>query len=656
MALADRIRLGRESVRAILAVPRASDVAACLVSFVVHFTAFIGLAFVTLLVPVDDRLSLSVSALNFDDEIIPQEFHFSPEPSSQIGALSDGGLAEARPVALSEAPETQLTYDLEPATTIGEIRVFEFDRTLLESPNVTENLMVKGAGSVGTSGAAGAVDRITHEILLSLDQRPTLVVWLFDQSGSLKAQREAIAKRFDRVYEELGLIESSGNKSFKQHKVEPLLTAVASFGAGVQLITPKPTADLDDIKASVRAVSDDDSGTENVFQSIGYLADKFRHHRLAKPRRNVMIVVFTDEAGDDIGQLDATVATCRKFEMPVYVVGVPAPFGRTEAYIKYVDPDPNYDQTPQYVPVHQGPESLLPERIKLLFGGREEQEEVMDSGFGPFGLCRLAYETGGIYFTVHPNREVGRRIASWETAAMTSHMSSFFDPRVMRNYRPDYVTAAEYRELITSNRAIAALIEAAQLSATTPLENVRRRFPKIDEGQFARDLSLAQRDAAKLEPKVNRLVEILQQGEPDRENVNRPRWQAGYDLAIGRALAVKVRAEGYNAMLAEAKQGMKFKDERSDTWELESSDSITSSSALAKDATDARKYLQRVIEEHEGTPWSIEAKRELREPMGWKWRETFTDVAGRMARASNGRPRPNPTAPKPKPRRDPPKL
>lgn len=656
MALADRIRLGRESVRAILSVPRASDVAACLVSFVVHFTAFIGLAFVTLLVPVDDRLSLSVSALNFDDEIIPQEFHFSPEPSSQIGALSDGGLAEARPVALSEAPETQLTYDLEPATTIGEIRVFEFDRTLLESPNVTENLMVKGAGSVGTSGAAGAVDRITHEILLSLDQRPTLVVWLFDQSGSLKAQREAIAKRFDRVYEELGLIESSGNKSFKQHKVEPLLTAVASFGEGVQLITPKPTADLDDIKASVRAVSDDDSGTENVFQSIGYLADKFRHHRLAKPRRNVMIVVFTDEAGDDIGQLDATVATCRKFEMPVYVVGVPAPFGRTEAYIKYVDPDPNYDQTPQYVPVHQGPESLLPERIKLLFGGREEQEEVMDSGFGPFGLCRLAYETGGIYFTVHPNREVGRRIASWETAAMTSHMSSFFDPRVMRNYRPDYVTAAEYRELITSNRAIAALIEAAQLSATTPLENVRRRFPKIDEGQFARDLSLAQRDAAKLEPKVNRLVEILQQGEPDRENVNRPRWQAGYDLAIGRALAVKVRAEGYNAMLAEAKQGMKFKDERSDTWELESSDSITSSSALAKDATDARKYLQRVIEEHEGTPWSIEAKRELREPMGWKWRETFTDVAGRMARASNGRPRPNPTAPKPKPRRDPPKL
>ena len=34
----------------------------------------------------------------------------------------------------------------------------------------------------------------------------------------------------------------------------------------------------------------------------------------------------------------------------------------------------------------------------------------MDSGFGPFGLCRLAYETGGLYFTVHPNRKTGKKI------------------------------------------------------------------------------------------------------------------------------------------------------------------------------------------------------------------------------------------------------
>jgi von Willebrand factor type A domain len=658
VATAEQLRPRRETGLAYFRQPRFGETAAWLISLICHLTALVLLAYCTMLVPIRERVLLSSQPVEIQDEPLPHEFQFSPEAHHEVGALGAGGLEAARPAALTSTAESQLVYELEPATPLGEIAVHEFDRTILEAPNITENLLVKGAGSVGTSGATGAVDRVTHEIVLSLDQRPTIVVWLFDQSGSLQAQREAIAKRFDRVYDELGVIEAAGNPAFRRHKDKPLLTAVASFGSGVELLTPKPTDDITDIKAAVRAVRDDPSGTENVFQSVNYLADKFRHHRLARPQRNVMIVVFTDEAGDDLAHLDAAVETCRKFEMPVYVVGVPAPFGREEAFVKYIDPDPQFDQSPQWVPVHQGPESLAPERIKLLFGGRQEQEDPVDSGFGPFGLCRLAYETGGMYFTVHPDRKVGTRIKSWETAAMSSHLASFFDPRVMRNYRPDYVTADRYLELVSSNRACTALLEAAQVSATTPMENIRRRFPRIDDGQFARDLSLAQREAAKLEPKINRLVSILRQGEADREQVTRPRWQAGYDLAIGRALAVKVRTEGYNAMLAEAKQGLKFKNEKSDTWELEPSESVTVSSALANDAEDARKYLQRVVAEHEGTPWALEAARELREPLGWKWQERFTDLAGRMARAQarNNRPQPERPEPPAKPRRDPPKL
>jgi hypothetical protein len=410
----------------------------------------------------------------------------------------------------------------------------------------------------------------------------------------------------------------------------------------------------------VRAIHDepDSKGIENVFESVEYVAEKFRHHRLASARRNVMIVVFTDEAGDDVNYLDQTVDICRKYEIPVYVVGVPAPFGRLTAYVKYIDPDPKYDQTPQWAPVHQGPESLLPERLMLMFRGTPEEETQVDSGFGPFGLCRLAYETGGLYFTVHPNRKVGERIGQWETAAMSSHIAMFFDPRIMRNYRPDYVTAAEYNKLLQSNRACAALVEAAQISAITPMEDVRLRFPKVDEAQFARDLSNAQKAAAKLEPRMEQLVSVLRQGEKDRSKLTTPRWQAGFDLAIGRAIAVLVRTEGYNTMLAEAKQGLKFKDERSDTWELRSSDSVSDNSALAKNAADAKTYLQRVVKEHAGTPWAQDAERELRQPLGWEWHERFTDVAGRLAQRNNGKNRPKPEmpAPPPKPRRDPPAL
>jgi len=42
----------------------------------------------------------------------------------------------------------------------------------------------------------------------------------------------------------------------------------------------------------------------------------------------------------------------------------PAPFGRREASIKYVDRS-QYDQTPQWVSVRQGPESFMPELVKI---------------------------------------------------------------------------------------------------------------------------------------------------------------------------------------------------------------------------------------------------------------------------------------------------
>ena len=105
-----------------------------------------------------------------------------------------------------------------------------------------------------------------------------------------------------------------------------------------------------------------------------------------------------------------------------------------------------------------------------------------------------------------------------------------------------------------------------------------------------------------------------------------PRWQAGYDLALGRVLANKVRAESYNSMLAQAKRGMKFQDDRNNTWQLQPADQISVGSRLEREAELALELLQRVVREHQGTPWALLAERELKQPMGWRWEEDRTEL------------------------------
>ena len=648
-----QLRTGEEDT------PFDRDVAAWVISLMVHIGILVVFATFTLLLPTDERLVLTASAVEVEEEPIPEEFHFA-ENFEKLGALAEGGVTDARAKAPVVVAETEIIFDVKLETPLGEIPVIEFDNPILEATEFTKDVAIKGEGSVGTMGAAGAIDRITNEILLSLEQRPTLVIWLFDQSASLQRQRDQVVKRFHHVYEELGIIESYDNPAFKRHKNKPLLTSVVSFGAQVKLLIPKPTDDIEVIQEAVQAVENDPSGIENVFSATTQVARYFRHYRLKAPRRNVMIVVFTDEAGDDYQALDAAVGECRKYEMPVYVVGVPAPFGRKDAYIRYVDPDPAYDQRTQWVPVHQGPESLFPERLRLYFSGSNRKDGTLDSGFGPFGLTRLTYETGGIYFAAHPNRKVGRRLRGNETGIMSAYISRFFDPHVMRAYRPDYVSVSEYRDLLENNAARAALVNAAQYSWTQPMQNPPMQFPKIDDAEFARSLSLAQRQAAELEPVIQRVAETLRSGEADRPQLVNPRWQVGFDLAIGRALAVKVRTEGYNMMLAKAKQGMKFKDDKNDTWELQPSPEISTGSVLAKEGKRARAYLETVVNQHQGTPWAQLAQQELATPLGWKWQERFLNLSARRDAAGNGnserRRNPGPPRPPSRPLRQPPAL
>ena len=635
------------------------DIAAWFTSLSLHSLLLIFLAVASMVIPgSQDGLELAYNLPELlEEEPLPQEFLSSEVPMEEIGALSQAEDESSRAAAVVIDDRSLVIFEPEEVTDLGERMVIEVDAPVFQGPQFSEELPVQGAGSVGTSGALGAIDRMTHEIMISVEQQPTLVVWLFDQSGSLREEREKILARFHNVYDQLGVIEASENPAFKRHKDKPLLTAIVSFGEEPHMLTDKPTDKIEEIETAVEAIADDDSGRENVFRAIASSAEKFRSYRLSRHGdRNVMLVVFTDESGDDVEKLDATVDLCRKLAMPVYVIGRPAPFGRESAYVKWIDPDPTFDQRPQWVPVNLGPESLLPERLKLHFLGVGKHDELLDSGYGPYALTRLCYETGGLYFSTHPNRTVGRHISGRETSNLSAHFTAFFDPEVMRKYQPDYVTVKEYMQQLGTNRTRGALVSAAQLSWTSPIEDVRTRFLKLDEATLATSLSLAQRAAAIRQPKIDQICQILFRGEDHRTELRSPRWEAGYDLALGRAVAMKVRTDGYNAMLAHAKQGMIFKNEKNNTWILVS-DTEFANSSLEKLADKAELYLRRVMEDHNGTPWAMLAARELRSPLGWRWKESYTNIPEPRQGDGNNRRRPEmPRGPTGPSRRNPPPL
>jgi hypothetical protein len=629
-----------------------SGVPAWAVSLIVHVAVLLTLASLVL-DPPDDAVSrvtlIDPSPVVEEDTYLPPaEIVVSEQPSPESGAVSDAGegVAQSFAATVSEIP----TVPVEPLPEmVGEIAL-ESMEVVPTATKLDMSIVVPGQVGVGVTGAAGAVDRLTGEIRNKLEQRPTVVCWLFDQSLSLESQRREIAERMQTVFEELGATRQSSNK--------PALTnVVIGFGDRVNVYTDKPTGQAEEVVEAIRSIPIDESGAELTFTAVIEAANRSRPLRTARPQKNVMLVVFTDEVGNDQQRVDEAVHTCRSLGIPVYVVGVPSPFGMREVQFKFVDPDPEYFQEPQWAQIEQGPESFYPEVVRIRTG--RYADEAIDSGFGPYALSRLCSETSGIYFCVHANREHRGRLSDRETAAMSANLRYFFDSDTMREYAPTYLPINELDRRIAENAAIRSLVLAARGTEISPMEEPVMQFPRRNDGDLVRLLTEAQKVAAKIEPKIDMVYATLLEGMKDREKLTEKRWQAGYDLAMGRVMAVKVRTEAYNRMLAQAKGGMNFQREDSDTWELAPDEDITQvGSQLQKLATDAIAMLHRVVEEHPGTPWALVAEEELRLPLGYVWRETRTGVNDPPQPTGNGNNNPQMAdeqvrmlAP-PKPRRD----
>jgi len=654
MAVLESVKRRRQEQTGEEKTPPAGDTTAWAVSLLIHVVALLGLALIGI-----QKIDLPSSAITIVAEVEPIEEDLLIAPEMVVAAEeSSPAASDAQNLEVATAVASEISDD--PVVTVDVAEAFEGEIAIdpLDLPPTGADLgaflqtgrIGEGDTGVGIAGTGGAVDRLTVEIAASLQQRTTVVCWVFDQSVSLAGQRREIAERLDRVFEELGLAtrESHGHE---------LLNLVFAYGQKVNPVVTQPTQETAPVVSAIDSIPVDESGVEMTFTAIAEAAKKAKQVRISPSKRNVMIIAFTDEVGDDQQYTDQVAAFCRTQAMRVYVVGVPAPFGMREVRIKFKEFDPKYDNDVQWAAVEQGPESLYPEVVRVRSG--READEPIDSGFGPFSLSKLCAETGGIYFCVHANRNAAGRVADREVADMASGLRYFFDSEVMRAYRPDYQSAAKIDQLLAGNRAMKALVEAARSSEVAPMVSPLLEFPRRDDGALAQLLGDAQKKAAVLQPKIDALYGLLAAGLSDRDKVEEKRWQAGYDLALGRVLALKIRTDAYNIMLAQAKAGMKFNDPKNDTWRLEVNDDISAvGSQTEKLALQARMLLKRVVDQHPGTPWAHYAAAELRQPLGYRWEEAHTGVNEKKSDGGGGGGGNRPsddmkrTLPPPKPKRD----
>ncbi|QDV38989.1 VWA domain-containing protein [Tautonia plasticadhaerens] len=468
------------------------------------------------------------------------------------------------------------------------------------STTLSTRIQLRGDGAEHVEGVEGAVDRLALEILRSLDKGRTLVVWVFDASASLQAERDRLAEHIGRVYENV-----LGRPEGASAREGGLLTMVVAFGSGRKAMLDEPTGDTPAIASAIRSVPLDESGEETTFQTVAEVARRWGGYSNDGDSYRTMAIVVTDEVGDDESALEGAIASSRKADMPVFVLGSSALFGRVEGYMDYTDPKTG--RFYRRLPVRQGPESAALEQIKLPFWYDGPQYNELDSGFGPFGLSRLAGATGGIYFVTRMGDD-----------------RPTFDPGGMGEYRPDWIGAGQYRAAAARSPLRSAVLAAAQITQQNLPGQPSLVFPAAGTPEFKEAMERNQTIAARVMYTVDEALGPIQAAEGHRDREMSRRWQAHYDLIRARLLAVKIRCYEFDWACAQMKVNpLTFSNEKSNAWRLEPDGEIHYSPAARRAGEEARELLERVITDHRGTPWALLAQRELRDPFGFRWVETF---------------------------------
>lgn len=443
-----------------------------------------------------------------------------------------------------------------------------------------------------------ALDQLAHEILRLLGQHKLTVVWIFDESESMKDDQKAVRQKFDRVSSELKVNADGASKSKKE--AVPLNHVIIGFGKETHPEIGKPTADIDQIGRAIDKLRIDDTGVENTMHALGAAIEEYGG--LINKDRRLLIVLVTDESGDDGSYVEEVHQLAKQRKVPIYVIGRQSLFGYDRAHLQYIDP---VTKDVYWPTIRRGPETADIEMLQ--WDGLHERWDEQPSGFAPYELARLSKDTGAIYFLL-PSEE-NMRVRQREKA---------YSIKDLKEYIPDYEGRARYIAERNKSEFRRNLYDIIQATKNFPF---RRHFP-IDPAQLV---------PACLEqgPLSNQRVQQLMQIEKQLRGLSRlrdrepdKRWQAHYDLMLAQIVTYQVKAYEYGACLAEmAKKPPKPTKmptpELVVEWVIDHShDRKAPKDQTEKKYAEAEKLLKEVIAKHPRTPWADLAQDELNRGFG----------------------------------------
>lgn len=582
------------------------------------------------------------------DEVLPFELANPDERELDVREVTNAaslGIAQVVEAPKAAAPPPQVMLE--------EVRL---DLAKLPSYDVPEGLqfddrlVVKGSTGEQIVQIESALDRVTWEIAQNLQESKVLAVWLIDGSASLMKQRQAIVKRLNRIYGELGALEQT--QSMPRHE-RGLLSGVVVYGEKTNFVV-QPTDDFEAIRSGLESAPTDASGVENVFTAVAQVMKLWGKYRSEQHRR-IMLITVTDEAGDDFGRphLEA-IALCRRYGAKAYVIGPTSPFGKRKGFVPYVAPE---DGKTYQLPIDLGPEVPMAENVHLPFWFDGPQYDYLSSGFAPYALARLVSETGGVYF-----------LTNMTTMAGLTPIGSF-DEATLRPLAPDYSYGEpeEYLRDLQKHPLRMAVTNAAQLSLRYKAKGSPEMRLRVTDRNFRQVASDAQKQVAESLYMIDAMLQAFPPNiEKHLEREPSLRWRMAFCLNYGRLLANRTRNLEFNYALANLKTSLSEADvnSKSNLWIFHPSPEVKNSGVASRRAAElATNLLNRVVAEAPGTPWALLATRELQSPFGIRLEERFIpptppSSANQNATPAKTKPRPlfveeprkqQPPSPPPKP-------